>query len=75
MTFLRILDKRKNDTCSVRSHPGQSRHRVLSCVEIPAQQREMETLSLLTTDLPDTYTINHGLHWTRVNQGHTLVAV
>ena len=38
-----------------------------------AAQREIETLAQLATDLPDTYTVYHGVHWTRVNQGHALV--
>jgi hypothetical protein len=38
-----------------------------------AQQREIETLALLAQDLPDGYTVYHGVHWTRVNQGHALV--
>ena len=38
-----------------------------------AEQREIETLALLATGLPDTYTVYHGVHWTRVNQSHALV--
>ena len=38
-----------------------------------AQQREIETLALLAAHLPDAYTVYHGVHWTRVNQGHALV--
>jgi hypothetical protein len=38
-----------------------------------AQQREIETLALLAANLPDAYTVYHGVHWTRVNQGHALV--
>ena len=38
-----------------------------------AAQREIETLALLATALPDRYTVYHGVHWTRVNQGHALV--
>lgn len=41
---------------------------------LQAQQREIETLRQLATALPDTYTIYHGVHWTRVNaQKHALV--
>jgi hypothetical protein len=38
-----------------------------------AQQREIETLAQLARGLPDSYTVYHGVHWTRVNQGHALV--
>ena len=38
-----------------------------------AQQREIETLALLAANLPETYTVYHGVHWTRVHQGHALV--
>ena len=38
-----------------------------------AQQREIETLALLAANLPDAYTVYHGVHWTRVSQGHALV--
>jgi hypothetical protein len=38
-----------------------------------AEQREIETLAHLAAGLPDAYTIYHGVHWTRVNQGHALV--
>lgn len=38
-----------------------------------AQQREIETLALLAANLPDAYTVYHGVHWTRINQGHALV--
>jgi len=38
-----------------------------------AQQREIETLALLAANLPDAYTVYHGVHWTRVNQGHAFV--
>lgn len=38
-----------------------------------AEQREIETLAQLAENLPDTYTVYHGVHWTRVNQGHALV--
>lgn len=38
-----------------------------------AVQREIETLALLAVELPDAYTVYHGVHWTRVNQGHALV--
>lgn len=34
-----------------------------------AAQREIETLSLLATALPDAYTIFHGVHWTNVEKG------
>lgn len=38
-----------------------------------AAQREIETLALLAEGLPDAYTVYHGVHWTRVQQGHALV--
>src|SRR5690606_2170713 len=38
-----------------------------------AEQREIETLTQLAQGLPDAYTVYHGVHWTRVNQGHALV--
>ncbi len=34
-----------------------------------AAQREIETLALLATALPDAYTIFHGVHWTHVERG------
>jgi hypothetical protein len=37
------------------------------------QQREIETLALFAATLPDTYTVYHGVHWTRVNEGRALV--
>ena len=38
-----------------------------------AVQREIETLEVLATGLPDDYTVYHGVHWTRIQQGHALV--
>ncbi|MDP1646039.1 MAG: ATP-binding domain-containing protein [Thiobacillus sp.] len=38
-----------------------------------AEQREIETLAQLAAGLPDAYTVYHGVHWTRVHQGHALV--
>lgn len=38
-----------------------------------AAQREIETLAQLATTLPDAYTVYHGVHWTRVSQGHPFV--
>lgn len=37
-----------------------------------AAQRELETLALLARDLPDAYTVFHGIHWTRVEHGCSL---
>lgn len=34
-----------------------------------AARREIETLTRLADGLPDSYTIFHGVHWTRVGQG------
>src|ERR1700748_63881 len=36
-----------------------------------AAARELETLALLEK-LPDDYTVYHGVHWTRVNQGFSV---
>lgn len=33
-----------------------------------AAHRKQETLALLATELPDAYTIFHGIHWTRIEQ-------
>ncbi len=38
-----------------------------------AAQRELETLGTLARQLPATYTVYHGVHWTRVDQGHALI--
>lgn len=38
-----------------------------------AAQREIETLTLLAQGLSDSYTVYHGVHWTRVNQGRAFV--
>ena len=41
---------------------------------IGAAQREIETLALLADGLDDSYTVYHGVHWTRVGQaGHAFV--
>jgi hypothetical protein len=32
----------------------------------------LETLAQLGHDLPDSYTVFHGVHWTRQYKGHTL---
>jgi hypothetical protein len=37
-----------------------------------AAQRELETLALLAAELPDDYTVFHGVHWTRIEQGFAL---
>jgi hypothetical protein len=34
--------------------------------------RERETLALLEAALPDDYTVYHGVHWTRLNQGFSV---
>ena len=31
-------------------------------------QRELETLAVLAAELPDTYTVYHGVHWTRIEK-------
>lgn len=38
-----------------------------------AAQREIETLTRLAADLPDAYTVYHGVHWTRVDRGRAFV--
>lgn len=35
-----------------------------------AAERELQTLALLAEGLDDRYTVFHGVHWTRVAQGH-----
>lgn len=37
-----------------------------------AAQREIETLALLEHSLPGSYTVYHGVHWTRVNSGFSM---
>lgn len=39
---------------------------------VGAAQRELETLALLARELSDDYTVFHGIHWTRVQQGCSL---
>lgn len=39
---------------------------------IGAFQREIETLGRLATELPDDYTVFHGVHWTRVDHGASI---
>lgn len=39
---------------------------------VGAAQREIETLALLAGGLPDDYTVYHGVHWTRIEQGYAL---
>ncbi len=36
-----------------------------------AAQREIETLALLASALPDAYTVFHGVHWTNVERGYS----
>lgn len=35
-------------------------------------QRELETLAVLAEGLPDSYRVYHGVHWTRVDQQHSI---
>ena len=35
-------------------------------------QREVETLEVLQRELPDTYTVYHGVHWTQLNKGFSI---
>ncbi len=37
-----------------------------------AARREIETLAMLERALPDTYTVYHGVHWTRVGGGFSM---
>ncbi len=39
---------------------------------VGAAQRELETLAWLARDLPDDYTVFHGIHWMRVEQSASL---
>jgi len=38
-----------------------------------AAQREIETLALLADGLPDSFTVFHGVHWTRIQQGRQAI--
>ncbi|MBL8482963.1 MAG: NERD domain-containing protein/DEAD/DEAH box helicase, partial [Rhodocyclaceae bacterium] len=35
-------------------------------------RRELQTLSVLERELPDSYTVYHGVHWTRVDGRHSI---
>ena len=35
-------------------------------------QREIETLGILQRDLPDSYIVYHGVHWTQLNKGFSI---
>lgn len=37
-----------------------------------ALQRELETLDRLARELPDDYTVFHGVHWTRIDKGSSI---
>lgn len=37
-----------------------------------AAKREIETLALLETELPDSYTVYHAVHWTNVEHGYAV---
>ncbi|QTO52416.1 ATP-binding domain-containing protein [Burkholderia latens] len=37
-----------------------------------AAQREIETLEILRRDLPDSYTVYHGVHWTQLDRGFAI---
>lgn len=39
---------------------------------IGALQRELETLAVLADGLPDSYTVYHGVHWSRVERQHAI---
>src|SRR5580698_6451 len=61
-------------------HPNMTRHRMARIVPddwknlaaTGAAARERETLALLEEALPDAYTVYHGVHWTRLNQGFSV---
>ncbi|NTV95321.1 MAG: ATP-binding domain-containing protein [Thiobacillus sp.] len=38
-----------------------------------AAARAIETLEVLADGLPDSYTVYHGVHWTRINEGHACI--
>lgn len=40
---------------------------------VGAAQRELETLAVLADGLADEYTVYHGVHWTRIQNGFALV--
>jgi hypothetical protein len=40
---------------------------------VGAAQRELETLAVLAGGLPDDYSVYHGVHWTKIQQGYALV--
>ncbi len=48
--------------------PGWRELRVLGRVD-----RELETLEVLETGLPDTLTVFHGVHWTRIERGFSVI--
>ena len=39
---------------------------------IGAAQREIETLRVLQSGLPDSYSVYHGVHWTHLNKGFSI---
>ena len=49
-------------------HPGGWRQ----LEAVGAAQREMETLSVLERELPDSHTVYHGVHWTRLQAGFSV---
>ena len=40
--------------------------------ETGAAQRELETLAVLATALPDDYTVYHSVHWTNIDHSHAI---
>lgn len=46
--------------------------RELAAVASGAAQREIETLAVLASALPDTYTVYHAVHWTRLEHGYSV---
>jgi len=41
-------------------------------VATPSVQRELETLGLLASSLPDEYTVYHGIHWSTLERSHAV---
>ncbi len=41
-------------------------------ISLPAQARARDTLALFERALPDGFTVFHGLHWNRVEAGHSI---
>jgi len=53
-------------------HPEGWRELDRAAGTVGALRRQIETLATLASGLPDSYTVYHGVHWTRVREGHAL---